>query len=884
MHTHTFLQAVSRACGLLLVALPATVEAHPASSSHLKALRAEDATAVRERVSINNGWRFQRFESDPDGLTYDVLRPWILPQANPFIVDGTKYTAPTDAAPGADVEYVQGSFDDSEWRALNLPHDWAVEGPFLEPGISGGMGRLPSNGVGWYRRSLNFTEDDLADTRSVFLDVDGAQSHAAVWVNEQFVGGWPYGYASFRLDLTPYVTAGEDNIVAIRLENLKDSSRWYPGAGIYRNVWIVKTSKIHVVQSGTKITTPAVSADAATVDLAVTVENLQDSAQTVDIVTDVYLVGSETTAVATFNQTTVQVEAQSQASLNGTITITNPQLWGIVSPGSTQSQSLYVAVTTVSSGDQVLDTYETRFGIRTVEYTSEGLFVNGERVYAKGTNNHHDLGAIGAAFNYRAAERQLEYLRELGSNALRMSHNPPAPELLDLADEFGFIVIDEAFDVWNQAKVTNDYHLLFPEWHEADLRSFLRRDFNHPSVVVWSIGNEIPEQTTAAGRATGQILGDIVNSEDSTRLFTAALNRATPGQGIADILGVKSLNYQGEGFGDSYAGSYPSFSAAYPDALLWTSESASCLSSRGTYIFPVVGNESAVVGNNSGVDYTAQYVSAYELYGPSWGSSGDKVFSQQDAYQPFAGGEFVWTGWDYIGEPTPFDGDEYTARSSYFGIIDLAGFKKDRWYLYQARWAPDVKTAHILPHWSWNGVREGLVTPVHVLSSADEAELFVNGVSAGRLSRPESAYRFRWDNVTYTPGSLRAVTYKDGEVWAEEEIRTVGDATAVTLTPDRAAVSGRGDDLSFVSLAVVDEQGDVIPTASDEITFSVEGPGEIVATDNGDATDLVVFPSLVRKAFNGHALAIVKATGPGTITVRAVAEGLESAETVITAS
>ncbi|KAI3390760.1 hypothetical protein diail_8698 [Diaporthe ilicicola] len=885
---HSVLRAASNAGGLLVASLVLPpcynpVGAHPAETNIRAPVTSRaQATAARERTSINSAWRFQRFEENPDGLSYnDTLKPWILPQANDFIVDGSQHAYPTDStAPGADVIYVQSSFDDSSWEQLNLPHDWAIKGPFLADGIGGGMGRLPSNGIGWYRRKLTFTEADVNSNKSIFLDIDGAQSHAAVWLNGNLVGGWPYGYASFRVDLTAHAKAGGDNLLAVRLENQKDSSRWYPGAGIYRNVWIVKTSKVHVAQSGTKIRTPSVSADSATVNLVVEVENKLDDAQTVDVATEVHLLGSDE-VVATFAKTSVDVAAQAKASVNGSVTITNPQLWGVL-PSGTPNQ--YIAVTTVSSGDSVLDTYESKFGVRSLEYTSNGLLVNGERVYVQGTNNHHDLGSIGAAFNHRAAQRQLEYLRELGSNALRMSHNPPAPELLDLADEFGFLVFNEAFDVWNNAKVDNDYHLLFPDWHEPDLRSFIRRDINHPSVMVWSIGNEIPEQFSAAGGPTGQVLKNIVYSEDGTRPITSALNGAQPGSALADVLDVESLNYQGEGDGDSYDGSFPRFHATYPDKLLWTSESASALSSRETYIFPVVGNQSAIVVDGSGGNSSAQHVSAYELYGPSWGSSADKVFAQQDRYQPFAGGEFVWTGWDYIGEPTPYDGGQFTARSSYFGIIDLAGFKKDRWWLYQSRWAPEVRSAHILPHWNWAGQRDGMVTPVHVFSSADEAELFVNGKSAGRIAKGKSEYRFRWDNVTYSPGSLRAVTYKGGKVWAEEEVRTVGAAASLNITADRTAITGDGYDLSYVSIAVVDANGDRVPDAANEITFSVEGSGEIVSTDNGDPTDLTVFPSRVRKAFNGYALAIVKASGAGKITVKASADGLTGAEVTVTAS
>lgn len=467
-----------------------------------------------------------------------------------------------------------------------------------------------------------------------------------------------------------------------------------------------------------------------------------------------------------------------------------------------------------------------------------------------------------------------------------MSHNPPAPELLDLADSMGFLVMNEAFDCWNEAKVDNDYHLLFPDWHEPDLRSFIRRDANHPSVIVWSIGNEIPEQRTAAGGETGRALLDIVHQEDPTRPVTSGLNNGQPGDALADVLDVESVNYQGEGRGTSWASSFPGFHEAYPGKMIWTSESASTVSTRGAYLFPVVGNMSQVVDDRpgNGGNSTSQQVSAYELYAPYWASSPDKVFKQQDLH-PYVAGEFVWTGWDYLGEPTPYDGDNDTARSSYFGVVDLAGFKKDRFFLYQSRWAPDVPMAHILPHWTWPG-RVGQVTPVHVFSSADEAELFVNGRSAGRLARGELTYRFRWDNVTYSPGELRVVTYKSGTLWAEASKRTVGTAAALNVTADRTTIAADGRDLSFVSVAVVDGEGDVVPEAGNEITFSVSGPGEIVSTDNGNPVDQTVFPSLSREAFKGLALAIVRPTAgeTGDITVTASAEGLGSGVVVLQAS
>lgn len=877
----SFLRLVRELCRLLLLStLLLSTSAHP-TGTHIPQRRA--TSSVRERISINSSWKFSRFTSNPDSLSYnETLKSWILPSANDFIIDGTKHERPNGTAPGGDVEYTQSSFDDGSWEAVNLPHDWAIKGPFNAPGISGGMGRLPSNGVGWYRRNLTFSSSDVG--KSIFLDIDGAMSYSAVWLNGELVGGWPYGYASFRLDLTPYINVNGDNILAIRLDNALDSSRWYPGAGIYRNIWLVKVHPVHVGKFGTRITTPTVSTDEATVELVVNLENNGVARREITVTTEISLPNSEY-AVAKSAAALVNVEAGGKQSVTSSLSITNPLLWG---PPPTQEPNLYVAVTTLSTGNgTIVDEYETTFGVRTIEHdANQGILVNGEKVPIRGTDNHHDLGSLGAAFNYRAAERQLEILQEMGGNALRMSHNPPAPELLELADRKGFLVMDEAFDVWNQAKVDNDYHLLFPDWHEPDLRSFIRRDSNHPSVIAWSIGNEIPEQRTAEGAATGQVLYDIVHEEDSTRPITSALNSGQPGDGLANLLDVESLNYQGEGRGNSWSSTFPAFHSTYPERLIWTSESASTLSTRGTYLFPVISNMSQIVSDapGDGGNSTLLQVSAYELYAPSWAASPDKVFRQQDTYD-YVAGEFVWTGWDYLGEPTPYD-DYESARSSYFGIIDLAGFKKDRFYLYQSRWKSDLPFAHILPHWSWPSERVDEVTPVHVFSSAHEAELFVNGESAGRLAKEPLTYRFRWDNVTYSPGKLHVVTYKNGSTWAEASKKTTGDAAALDITADRTIISADGYDLSFVTVAVVDGTSEVVPEANNAITFAISGPGEIVSTDNGDPADLTPFPSLTRDAFSGLALAIVRsyAGEQGEITVSAVAEGLTAAEVVLTAA
>ncbi|KAI1373888.1 glycoside hydrolase family 2 protein [Hypoxylon crocopeplum] len=883
---------VYNACGLLLSGL--VLLGHPQAAEAGVIGKFPNgyptAQASRERVSINTGWRFSRFASNPDSLSYNTMKGWILPTGNDFIVNGAKHERPTGVAPGSSVQYVQATFNDSAWETVNVPHDWAIKGPFHAAGIPNSMGALPINGVGWYRRNLVISSSDT--DKSIFLDIDGAMSNSAVWINGQIVGGWPYGYNSFRLDLTPYVKTG-DNILAIRIDNPLNFSRWYPGAGLYRNIWLVKVDQTHVNQYGTYIRTPVVSAESADVDLTVEIENKMNVSRQVEVKTDVYVFDAETgqagaDVIFSFPQATASVAASSRQFVNASVTVENPRLWG---PKPEQEPNMYVAVTALLANGTVIDTYETRFGIRSITYDGNtGISVNGKRVYIQGTNNHHDQGSIGAAFHLRAAERQLELLQEMGCNALRMSHNPPAPELLDLADRFGFLVLDEIFDVWKQQKISDDYHVYFVDWHEPDLRTFIRRDRNHPSIMAWSFGNEIVEQTTSSGGATARELHAIVKEEDPTRQLSSGINSAGATSEFAAAVDIPGLNYQGEGRGTSFASAYPSYHATFPGKVLWSTESSSAVSSRGTYLFPVTSANSTNVGDGSGADSDTLIVSAYELYAVSWGSSPDKVFGMQDKFS-YAAGEFVWTGWDYIGEPTPFDTE---ARSSYFGIIDLAGFKKDRFYLYQARWRPDLvriitfllvnPMAHILPHWTWPD-RVGEVTPVHVFSAADEAELFVNGKSVGRQQRKASNYRIRWDNITYQPGELHVIAYKDGVKWAEDTVKTANGASALKLTADRTVISGDGHDLSFISVAVVDENGTTVPEATNAITFSISGPGEIVSTDNGNAADFTAFPSLRRDAFSGLALAVVRSEpeSSGEIVIRAQATGLKGAEILLTA-
>jgi beta-galactosidase len=871
---------------------------------------------TRQKISINEGWRFTKDDpSDAKGIFYDVrpkvidrndnvvadtranqtnviasdsgLKKWILPSANDFIKDPSKHYQRRDGNPGSNVSYVQNNFDDSKWERITLPHDWAIKGPFYEGDkaeVGGGMGRLPIQGVGWYRKKLNITSADKG--KSIYVDIDGAMSYAMVWLNGNLVGGWPYGYNSFRLDLTPYIKFNGDNQLAIRLDNPNYSARWYPGAGLYRNVWLTKVNPVHVAQWGTFLSTKNVSSSSATIDLSVEVENRSNTTQSILVVTEVYSLNDQlkrsASKLAGFPSSLITVPADEKLKTQNSVIIRNPLLWG---PPPLQKPNLYVAATRLYANGKMIDEYETQFGIRSIQFDpGKGLLVNGKQVRIQGVNQHHDLGALGAAFNIRAAERQLEILREMGCNAIRLAHNPPAPELLELTDRMGFLVIDEVFDCWERGKTPLDFHLIFQDWYEADTRSFIRRDKNHPSIIAWSFGNEVGEQYTAEeGAALAKKLHDIVRDEDSTRPATASMNYAKPDMPFPNVMDVLSLNYQGEGIRDAPAYAhlrgiktsplYPSFRQKFPDKLIVSSETASALSTRGTYVFPVTAGISAPVSDSTGGDPKNKFVSAYELYTAQFGASPDKVFATQDKH-PYVAGEFVWSGWDYLGEPTPY----YSARSSYSGIIDLAGFKKDRFYLYQSRWRPDFPVAHILPHWNWPD-RIGQTTPVHVFTSGDEAELFLNGRSLGKKKKDTFEYRLRWDDVKYEPGQLKVVAYRNGKKWAEQTVQTAGNASQLKMTADRGTLKANGNDLSFITVSVVDKNGLKVPTANNKIIFRVEGPAEIIATDNGDPASLVSFVSKERKAYSGLVLAIVrsKKNEPGKVRVYASSPGLKNA-------
>ena len=655
--------------------------------------------------------------------------------------------------------------------------------------------------------------------------------------------------------------------------------------GIYRNVWLVKTASIHVTQWGTYVTTPQVTSNSATVNVRVTLDNDTDADGMVTVRNEIYEMGADGSmgkSVAVIHAHSVNVSAHQSGEFEGQATVDNPRLWSLEKP------TRYLLLTSVEQDGKNSDAYQTPFGIRTIQFTADnGFLLNGERVPINGVCDHHDLGCLGAAINISGLRRQIQLLQEMGCNAIRTSHNPPAPELLDLCDSMGMLVMDESFDCWKRGKTHNDYHLLFSDWHEKDWRAELHRDRNHPSIILWSIGNEISEQSSKAGHVIAAELTKIAHEEDPTRPTTAACNNVQAGyNGFQDCVDVFGYNYKPM--------EYAKFRSTHPTKPLFGSETASCISSRGEYFFPVTTNK---LGGEA--DFQ---MSSYDLYAPRWATPPDWEFKGQDEV-PSVCGEFVWTGFDYLGEPTPYNSDlssllNFTdpaekermkkeldevgkiptpSRSSYFGIIDLAGFKKDRFYLYQARWRPNLPMAHILPHWNWPD-RVGQITPVHVYTSGDEAELFLNCKSLGRKKKGQFEYRIHWDDVVYEPGELKVVAYKNGHKWATDVVKTTGPAEKLLLSAEQDKINADGLDLAYVTVTVADKKGLHAPRAQNHIKFEISGPGEIVATDNGDATSLVPFQSQERNAFNGLALVVIRAKAgeTGTIELTANSDGLKT--------
>ncbi len=755
------------------------------------------------------------------------------------------------------------------WKTVSVPHDWAIKGPFdkeidkqmvrvaqdmdktaLER--TGRTGALPHIGIGWYRKSFELQE--FEEGKKALLVFDGAMSDAQVFVNGEKVGSRPYGYSYFYFDISEYVKKGEENILAVRLENLPFSSRWYPGAGIYRKVQIIVKDEVNFEQWGTFITTPFISEKSAKVNIKTNVngENVWIETEIKDM--DGNVIASQKSKEKFGNQ------------IEQNIAVSNPQIWDIETP------YLYTAHSKLYQGNELKDELVTRFGIRSVVYErGKGLVLNGEVTKFKGVCLHHDLGPLGAAVNKAALKRQLTILKDMGCNAVRSSHNMPSHEQLELCDEMGFLYLAESFDEWAKPKVKNGYNRFFDEWAEKDVVDFVRATRNHSCIVMWSSGNEVPDQNGSIGVKRAKWLQDIFHREDPTRPVTVGMDqvKATMASGFGAIVDIPGLNYRLPLYNEAYE--------KFPQGFILGSETASTVSSRGIYKFPVVEAKMKTYDNFQS--------SSYDLEACRWSNVPDEDFVWQDDYD-WVIGEFVWTGFDYLGEPTPYN-EAWPSRSSYFGICDLAGLPKDRYYLYRSRWNTKDETLHILPHWNWEG-REGEITPVFVYTNYNSAELFVNGVSQGVQTKTKDLtlqhrYRLMWMDVKYEPGTVKVVAFDDdGNPVSEKEIHTAGEPHHLELSADKKVITADGKDLSYITVSVVDKDGNLCPNAANQLNFEVSGVGKFKVVCNGDATSLEMFHLPTMKAFSGKLVVTVQASQEaGEINIEVKAEGLKSAKTAI---
>lgn len=766
------------------------------------------------------------------------------------------------------------TFNDFTWQSVTIPHDWAITGPFsrdcdlqkvavTQNGESvatwktGRTGGLPYTGVGWYRTTFKSPASGM--TTLVF---DGAMSEAHVYVNGSEAIFWPYGYNSFYVDVTSLLNKdGKPNTLAVRLENLEESSRWYSGAGLYRNVRLVNTDTIHVATWGTQVTTKVVD-DAATVSIRTTIENAEGKTLTLN--TDILDNANRVVTSKVNTQTMSHAQPFQQH-----FTINHPRLW------SPEKPNMYKAVTKVYLGDRLVDTYSTRFGIRTIEFLPDrGFFLNGQPRKFQGVCNHHDLGPLGAAVNREALRHQLELLKDMGCNAIRTSHNMPAPELVELCDSMGFMMMLEPFDEWDVAKCKNGYHRYFNEWAEKDMVNLVRHYRNSPAVVMWSVGNEVPSQWKPDGYRVAKFLQDICHREDPTRPVTCGMDQVTAvlNNGFAAMLDIPGFNYRANRYEEAYN--------KLPQNIVLGSETSSTVSSRGVYKLPIALKANAIYDDHQSTGYDLEYC--------SWSNVPDMDFANAEDHD-WEIGQFVWTGFDYLGEPSPYDTDAWPSHSSLFGIIDLASLPKDRYYLYRSHWNKTAKTLHILPHWTWPGM-DGETVPVFVYTDAESAELFINGESQGKqhkYSKAESdaaraagdpywllrRYRLMWTDVKYKPGELKVVT-PDGR---SASVNTAGAPHHIELIPNRTIIKADGDDLCYVTVRIVDAKGNLIPNASDLVEFNVKGAGRFRAAANGDASNLDLFHLPRHHAFAGQLTAIIQSNGKsGIITIEAKANGLKS--------
>lgn len=790
-------------------------------------------------------------------------------------------------------EMKDAGYDDTGWRSLDLPHDWAIEGDFSKDNPSGtGGGALPG-GVGWYRKTFTLPADMKG--KEVYIDFDGAYMNATVFINGHELGTRPYGYASFSYDITPWLRKGE-NVVAVRVDNAEQpNSRWYSGCGIYRHVWLRALNPVHVAQWGTFVRQDKVNESEADITVITNVENNGKKAVKGELRTSVVSPAGEVVAE---KSASISVGAGKQMEVKQPLQVSRPELWSVKSP------HLYNVVSEVMVGGQCVDRYVTRTGFRYLEFDAgKGFALNGERMKINGVCLHHDAGALGAVVNKAAIARQLSILKNMGANAVRSSHNPPAPELLELCDSMGLMVMDETFDMWRKKKTSHDYARYFPEWHEKDLTDLVVRDRNHPSIIMWSIGNEVLEQWSDAKADTLSLeeanlilnfghgkemlaqegdslsvnslltkkLADMTRALDPTRPVTAGCNEPDPGNhlfrsGALDIIG---FNYHDDWFKD--------VPKNFPGKPFVVTESVSALQTRGYYRMP--SDSMFVWPKRWDIPFEdpSFSCSSYDNCHVPWGNTHEGTMRHVED-NDFIMGQFVWTGFDYLGEPTPFG---WPARSSYFGIVDLAGFPKDSYYMYQSRWRPDLNVLHLLPHWNWKNGDD--VDVWAYFNNADEVELYINGESQGVRKPDLKSYHVAW-RVPFAPGELVAVSRKAGREVARDTVRTASAPYAIRLTPDRKEIRADGSDLSYVTVEVIDKDGNLCPWADNEVTFLVEGSGRNEGVDNGSPISLERFKADSRKAFYGKALLILRNDGSvGDIRVKATSPGLKESNLTITA-
>jgi beta-galactosidase len=751
------------------------------------------------------------------------------------------------------------NYNDTKWRSLNLPHDWSIENNFSSSFPATNQGGALPGGIGWYRKT--FSVPVSSANKITKIEFDGVYKNSEVWINGHYLGKRPYGYINFSYDLTPYLQCGKQNVIAVKVDNsLQPDSRWYSGSGIYRDVKLVTTNNVAIAESGVFITTALINQNKATVSIKYNISNTGSQKEIVNLYTDVYDAAGK--KIATSKQTVKRTIPVDGITYADQLQINTPKLW------STAKAYLYKAVTKIERNGVVVDEVKTTFGIRSFRFdAANGFFLNNQSLKIQGVCMHHDLGALGAAYNHAAAKRQLKILKEMGVNAIRFSHNPPAAAILDLCDEMGFLVQVEAFDMWKKKKNKFDYNLYFDEWHARDIQAMVLRDRNHPSVFMWSIGNEIREQFDSTGTTIGRRLVELVKAIDTTRPVTCALTENFPEKnfiwksGALDVLGFNYKLYD-----------YADLPKRFPGQSFVATETASALATRGSYdmpsdsnrLWPPDGKTPTVKGNAD------MSVSAYDHVYAYWGSSHEAALLAVNKYK-FMSGMFVWSGFDFIGEPVPY---AWPARSSYYGIVDLAGFPKDVYYLYQSEWTTKP-VLHLFPHWNYN--KGDTVDVWAYYNNADEVELFLNGKSLGSKSKKTDVLHVQW-RVLYQPGVLKAIAKKNGQLVLTKEIKTAGAAAKIQLTADRTKIKTNGKDLSFITVKLLDKNGYPVPHEDQVVEFSVTGAGFLAGTDNGFPADSISLKNHKRKTWKGLALGIIQSSGKkGNITVTVKSAGLKAA-------